>query len=258
MDQLRSENVIVHTVWIGGRLGLMEQLTIKLLQSHGHQVNLWSYDKTEGVPVGTLLRDASEIMPASTIFRYTGSPVTVLPNGGIGSLSHWSDQFQLRLLHKEGGIYLQLDVACLKPLNFRKKYAFAPHYLPRRRWPFLVQDIAAFVMKCPAGTPFTAKCAETLASHINSETIGNLDWECSMREIGMQYRKYFLLPSRYLLDSSSFMDLGCRSDGPFFEATEIPDEVIMIHWSNATQVERKNDPIPGSVYHRLLTRMKLI
>jgi hypothetical protein len=258
MPPLLNENVVVHTVWIGGKLGLMERLTIKLLQSHGHQVLLWAYDEPEGVPEGTVLRDASEIMAASTIFRYTGKPVPLLPNGGIGSLSHWSDQFQLRLLNKEGGIYLQLDVACLKPLNFSKKYAFAPHYLPRGKWPFLIHDIAAFVMKCPVGSPFTAKCASALSSQINAETIGTLEWESSMMEIGVQHRKSFLFPSRYLLNPKSFMDLGCRSDGPFFEATAIPEDLIMIHWSNATQVERKNDPIPGSVYHQLLKRVNLV
>ena len=103
VSPLLTENSIVHTLWIGGQLSLMEQLTIKLLQSHGHQVQLWSYDKPMGVPDGTILRNATEILPASSIFRYTGKPLRLIPNGGIGSLSHWSDQFQLRLLHQEGG-----------------------------------------------------------------------------------------------------------------------------------------------------------
>jgi len=258
VSELLKENSIVHTLWIGGRLSLMEQLTIKLLQSHGHQVHLWSYDKTEGVPDGTCLRDASRILPASSIFRYQGKPLRLIPNGGIGSLSHWSDQFQLRLLHQEGGIYIQLDVACLKPLNFESEYAFASHSLSRRVWPFKKRGIAAFVMKCPAGSSFAENCAAILATRINAQTIKELDWESSMREIGRQHRKYFPASSRHMLNSRLYMDLGGRSKGPFFEAVTIPQEVMMIHWSNATHVERKNDPIPGSVYHQLLEQVKLV
>lgn len=258
LSPLLTENSIVHTLWIGGQLSLMEQLTIKLLQSHGHQVHLWSYDKPKGVPDGTILRNATEILPASSIFRFTGKPLRLIPNGGIGSLSHWSDQFQVRLLHQEGGINVQLDVACLKPLNFENEYAFASLPLSGRIWPFKILGIAPFVMKCPAGSPFAASCAAYLASRINEQTIGHLDWNSSMREIGRQHRKYFPFSSRQILNSRLYMDLGCLSKGPFFEATEIPEEVIMIHWSNATHVGRKSDPIPGSVYHQLLKQMKLV
>lgn len=79
-----------------------------------------------------------------------------------------------------------------------------------------------------------------------------------MREIGRQHRKYFPFSSRQILNSRLYMDLGGLSKGPFFEAIEIPEEVMMIHWSNATHVERKNDPVPGSVYHQLLKHVNLV
>ncbi|CAN5598692.1 hypothetical protein BH10PLA1_BH10PLA1_05790 [soil metagenome] len=124
---LLPENRHVHVVWIGPRLSLMERLTVKLLQFHGHLVNLWGYETIENVPEGTILRNADEILPKKSIFRFTGTPLSIIPNGGIGSMSHWSDQFQIKLLHQEGGLYTQLDVAFLQPLNFTSPYAFIPH-----------------------------------------------------------------------------------------------------------------------------------
>jgi hypothetical protein len=98
-SMLRLDNLAVHAVWIGERLSLMERLTIRLLQDHGHQVHLWAYRDIANVPDGVILRDAAELLPEKSIFRYSGQPVEGIPNGGIGSLAHWSDQFRMRLLY---------------------------------------------------------------------------------------------------------------------------------------------------------------
>lgn len=124
---MKPENVIVHAVWIGDSLSLLEQLTIKLLQKNGHQVHLWCYDRIKNVPKDTVIRDASDILPKNSIFSFQGQPLPYIPNGGIGSLSHWSDQFQMKLLNIEGGIYTQLDVAYLWPLDFTQEYMFVNH-----------------------------------------------------------------------------------------------------------------------------------
>ena len=92
---MREDNRIVHGVWIGDKLSMMERLTIEMLQGHGHEFHLWSYDKVDNVPEGTVLEDASQVMPKESIFQYKGKPLACLANGGIGSLSHWSDQFQM-------------------------------------------------------------------------------------------------------------------------------------------------------------------
>ena len=244
-----KENIIVHTIWIGEELSLLEQLTIKLLQSHGHQVHLWAYDAIKNVPEGTVSRNAEDILPKSSIFKYNGKPLPIIPNGGIGSLSHWSDQFQINLLYKEGGIYLQLDVACLKPLNFELDYAFVSHQQ---------KDVAAFLMKCPSSSNFCKAAGTILKEFVNEKTIVNLDWDSSMRIIGRVLQKAMPDNSKYQIPSTHFWDLGCKKTGPFFANVPIPSDLHLIHWSNATVRELKNNPIKDSVYYNLLKQVQLI
>lgn len=245
-----EENKIVHAFWGNPELTLMECLTIKLLQSYGHTVWLWGYKNINNVPAGTVVKDAREILEEHTVFRYNGKPLDLIPNGGIGSLSHWSDQFQLRLLSLYGGIYIQLDVACLKPLNFTEPYAFVPHQTQN--------DIAAFLMKCPKDSWFARRAYAEVASIVNSHNMPILNWDDSMKAIGRALDKYLPENKKYKLPHTSFLDLGCRQSGPFFDNNPLPEGVYILHWSNATVSNRKNDPIRGSLYHQLLSQVGLI
>lgn len=255
-EALLEENRIVHGLWIGNKLSLLEQLTIKLLQSHGHEFHLWSYDSIEGVPEGTVLEDAEEILPRSSIFAYFGHPNPYIPNGGIGSLSHWSDQFQIALLYKRGGIYIQLDVAVLEPLNFTKPFAFAPLYwngnLER------VEGISAFIMKAPKGHSFLLKTHETLSQSFHKETTSEMYWESSMISIFTSIKDLIHNWENLCIDGKSFLDLGGLSSSPYNEPHIIPEEIKMIHWSNATHNQTKDKPIPNSTYWQLLKQTNLI
>lgn len=248
---MKSENVIVHTVWVGGELSLLEQLTIKLLQYHKHEVHLWTYDGVKNVPEGTIVQNASEIMPRESIFTYQGSPLSCIPNGGIGSLSHWSDQFQLKLLAMKGGIYSQLDVAYLVPLDIQSDYFFINQ---RGR------DLVSFMMKCPKGCSFAIEGYADLKNNINSQTIKYMDWDCSMRAMMRVLQKHFddSKYKNYFMDQKNYMDFGCTHIGPFFSDWEINNDIYCIHWSNATVHEHKNNPIQGSTYHKLLKLVNLI
>jgi hypothetical protein len=248
---MRTENKIVHTVWIGDRLSLLEQLTIVLLQRYGHEVHLWSYQPLQNVPAGTVGRSAAEVLPRDSIFKFEGIPLEGIPNGGIGSLSHWSDQFQMKLLHQEGGIYSQLDVAVLQPLDFETPYVFAPFKKKR-------VGISPMVMKCPKGSTFTKTCYEVLSSEINPQTIRKLQWNCSMcrmldvaKDCGVDREDYFL-------GRTCYWDLGRRTDGPFYDSSAPDPYIKFIHWSNATNCMFKDQPIPGSYYESLLKDVNLI
>jgi len=250
---LSEDNIIVHSLWIGDRLSLLECLTIKLLQSHGHEVHLWSYQEIQNVPEGVILRNAEDILSKDSIFRYAGVPLNIIPKGGIGSLSHWSDRFQMRLLELEGGIYIQLDVAILKPLNFKNEFAFVPH-IP---YPGGRHGVAAFLMKCPKGSKFPSETYKVLASTIDGEKIKSMDWDCSMRVMNQNLSLTMPDCDPYFMESKNFLDLGGIQSGPFFQDVAISPEVFVIHWSNATHHERKDNPIPNSVYHKLLKRVGL-
>lgn len=244
---MRRENLVVNTVWIGNRLSLLERLTIKLLQKHGHEVHLWAYGPIENVPEDVVLQDASRIWSVDNVFEYAGVPFEGIPNRGIGSYAHWSDIFQLALLSKIGGLYSQLDVAYLAPLDFPEEYVFV-QYAP----------FSTFLMKCPKGSLFATTCFDNLSKIVNKEAAGTYDWVTTLWII--RQHAHDLVPDcpRFILDESKYMDVGNRQEGPFFEDVAIPEEVRMIHWSNATHNQRKDSPIPGSVYHRMLVEVGLV
>ncbi len=252
---MNKENVIVHTVWVGDSLGLMEQLTIKLLQLHGHEVHLWCYDKIKNVPDKTILRDAADIMPKSSIFSFQGEYLPYIPNGGIGSLSHWSDQFQCKLLAMEGGIYSQLDVAYLGPINYNPEYLFIDIFNTRK-------SIGTFLMKCPKGSPFAIEAYKELSMKINYLTIPYLHWDCSMNLcMDILINKTNITTKKCpecFLNQRHLLDLGCKKDGPFFGPFEFPNDLVVIHWSNATLNVYKNHPIPNSFYESLLKLVGLV
>jgi len=246
---MRDENRIVHGLWIGDTLSLLERLTIRLLQDHGHEFHLWSYKPLDNPPAGTVWRDAAEVLPEDTLFRFDGIPFNSIPNKGIGSLSHWSDQFQCKLLHQEGGIYSQMDIAALAPLDFESPYMFAPHG---------DSSIAPVIMKTPKGSEFAKACYETLSGAINAETIRSMHWDCSMQLIMDVVRKFDFNREEFLLSEEEYWDLGARKKGPFYDSVSRTDGFRIIHWSNATNREYKDRPIRGSFYAKVLERVGLI
>ena len=149
----------VHFVWIGERLSLLEQLSIKSFQRHGFIANLWSYNLITNVPENTILRNAEEILSKDSLFSFQGTTNLSLTNNGIGSFSHWSDTFQLLLLKKYGEWYSQLDVSCLKRPE-DSEYYFSPHPGSRKL-------MNTFIMKTPPDAPFIDDCLIDLRQKIN-------------------------------------------------------------------------------------------
>jgi hypothetical protein len=113
-------------------------------------------------------------------------------------------------------------------------------------------------MKCPKGSEFAIKAYEKLSQNINASTISNLDWDCSMRIIRDVLYNTIPNADEYFLNKNKFLDLGCRTNGPFFENTILNPEVFILHWSNATVNELKNKPIVDSLYYKLLKRVELV
>ena len=48
----------------------VQTLSIRSFLAHGHQYHLYAYEEVEGVPDGTILCDASQILPRDSIFCY--------------------------------------------------------------------------------------------------------------------------------------------------------------------------------------------
>lgn len=91
-------------LWIGETLPPLAELCIRSFLDHGIAFRLFTYRRYDNVPEGTLLEDASHVLPESAVFRHDN-----------GSLAPFADWFRNTWLERAGGFWTDLDVACLTP-----------------------------------------------------------------------------------------------------------------------------------------------
>ena len=141
---MTDDNKIIQGLWIGTRLSAMEQLCIKSYQANGHEFHLYTYEGVEGVPEGTVLKNAGDIW----LVNLAEYPSVICV----------ADIFRYKLLLALGGWYSDMDMVCLKPFDFIEEYVFAGEYNPN---PPLVRANTN-IMRCPAGASILklllAKC----------------------------------------------------------------------------------------------------
>ena len=130
----------IQSLWIGGELSQMEQLSIASFLAHGHEYHLYSYGEVGGLPKGAVLKKAEEILPKAAIFQYQQHP----------SYSGFSNFFRYRLLLRKGGWWVDTDVVCLKPFVFDAPYVFAAERIPGG------EVAASAVIKAPAASEIMA------------------------------------------------------------------------------------------------------
>jgi hypothetical protein len=106
---------VVQSLWIGPGLSAMERLAIVSFLHHGHEFHLYAYGDVEGVPEGTTLRDAREILPEEKIFYYSD----------FHSVSGFSNWFRYQLLFERGGWWVDADMVCVRPFAFEGSHVFA-------------------------------------------------------------------------------------------------------------------------------------
>lgn len=207
-----DSNLTVNAMWIGNSLSACELLTIKSFLNNGHKFVLWAYDNiSTQLPSGTILRDASEIIPREKVFSYKYSSQF---GHGKGSYAGFSDIFRYKLLYLNGGWWVDMDVTCLKPLDFEDDYVFRSHHsLP----------LVGNVMKCPKDSPLMEKCYNEAVSKVDEN---NRDWH---------------LPIQILVDN--VIEMGLRGHVKTFSNED--------SWNVVRKMLYRNVPVPSnwSVIH---------
>ena len=150
-------NEIIQGLWIGKRLSVMEQLSIRSFLAHGHSYHLYTYDDVGGVPPGTVLRDAREILPAERIFRYAA----------YDTYAGFSNLFRYKLLLDRGGWWADSDTVCLQPFDFDADYVISSENNH-----VSTDMVNVGVMKAPPGSSLFAYAWETC----NAKDPGLLEW----------------------------------------------------------------------------------
>jgi len=237
------ESNITHSVWIGSELSIMERLTLTLLKNSGYTPTLWVQDyNIQGVPTGVDVKlITSDIL---TPIGYNGIPHSSIKGGGVGSLAHWSDYFAFYVMHKFGGMWVQLDVAVLKKIQHNADYWFTS-------WSTGVSPV---LMKTPQGCEYSKVMTDVLRDWLIHD-MSTASWDDAMILIAKIARDMNILQNAYLLDDG-YYDCGGSSVSPYSHNWSVDYQVI--HWSNATNNSSKHQPIPGSVYHRLCVDCGLI
>ena len=104
----------IASLWIGGNLSWLEQLCLKSFADAGHHITLYSYSKISNVPDGVHTADAADIFPGEPMLRHarTGSPAI------------HADMWRLQLLKQTDKIWVDADVYCYRPFDFKSEYVF--------------------------------------------------------------------------------------------------------------------------------------
>jgi hypothetical protein len=258
--QLSENNRIVNGLWIGKSLARLELLTMKSFMSNGHEFQLWVYDELETkLPEGVKVMDANSIVPADKIFRYKYADQF---GHGKGSLAGFSDIFRYKLLHEYGGWWVDMDVTCLKPLNFDAPYVFRPHH---------DMPVVGNVMKCPKGSELMKYCFDRASVEVDEN---NRDWHLPIQILNDGIEKFGL--SEYIINITN-PESWYENRKLILKNVELPEQWYAIHWINEEwrrnginknysgknsvlrQLFLKHDLPPGnlSVTKRLITSYRL-
>lgn len=147
-------------LWIGSRLSPLERLSVASFLANGHPVHLYAYAPIEGVPAGTRLVDAREVLPESAVFTYA-------EGFGKGSPSAFANQFRYQLLFDRGGVWCDADVACLVPLDFLAAMPYAissQRTQPRPGGPPNPVQLNPCLLKAPRGCALLRDCLAECAA----------------------------------------------------------------------------------------------
>jgi glycosyltransferase involved in cell wall biosynthesis len=251
-------NRVVHGLWIGP-LSRLERLTLASFAGKGHEFHLWRYEPTpDPLPRGVMVRDACEILPREKLFRKRLADAQI--GLGAGSYATFSDWFRTKLLYELGGIWVDMDVLCLRPFDFPQEYVFRAHRL----------GAVMNLIKCPPRSRLMGELLDEMSGRV-CEDSGWFDFTRAFIEgIGRQDLQGFV---RDDLMPPDHWD----SVRPFVEGNAEPNPAWFgLHWINelwttlrktggtykgqkiAARVPDKNHPVPGSRLFRLYQQYGLL
>jgi hypothetical protein len=104
---------IVQSLWVGNDLSRMEIKSIQSFLDMGHIFHLYIYEDIGNIPNGVIVKDASIILPKEDVFTMKGLH---LP---------FSDIFRYKLLYEKGNYWVDVDMICMRELDFEDPFVFA-------------------------------------------------------------------------------------------------------------------------------------
>lgn len=214
---------VVHGLWIGEKLNLLQILSLRSFLHFGVRYRLWSYNQHLRVPAGVELCDAREILPESAVFHYPKDGPIDLPQGR-GSFAGFSDIFRYKVLYDHGGWWADLDVTCHKPFGNEAPFYFREHgTLP----------VVGNIMRCPPRSELMRRCFEEASRLV---TPLNDDWHLPIKILCRWIRELDL--ERYIVPNSCNLDV-IGVEAPYISGSKPLDERWrFFHWMNVSSKKR--------------------
>ncbi|HRN93968.1 MAG TPA: glycosyltransferase [Chitinophagales bacterium] len=231
-------------LWIGNKLSLIELLTIQSFLSFGYHFKLWIYEPLQNdLPEKVELCNANEIIPHNQIFYYKNKSQFGI---GKGSVAGFSDIFRYKLLYEHGGWWVDMDITCLKKIDFAASYFFRNHHNLK---------VVGNVMKCPKHSVLMKHCYEEATATIDEH---NTDWhkpiDILVKHIELQQLENFIVKD------CSNTDMWHDTSRFIFTNEMPPQNWQFIHWQNEEWRSRnlsKSVFYPDSFLEKLLVKYGL-
>ncbi len=207
---------IINGLWIGDQLSALELLCIKSFLDHGHIFHLWTYQPISTPDwEGLIQQNANKILPEKYVFRYTHGNKF---GHGKGSLAGFSDIFRYKLLWEKGGWWSDMDICCLKPLDFDAPYVFRSHD---------VLPVVGNLMKCPSNSPLMKYCFERASKEVTTD---NRDWLKPIKILNEGVQKFNL--ASFIAPNISNPDRWEMVDYHRFFYGKKKKSIYIFHWMN--------------------------
>lgn len=143
---------VIQSLWVGPRLSVMEQLSVRSFLHRGHPFHLYTLGHVDDVPTGTVVHSIADVLSRSEMTEY-GFEYRGREEHDGHHASPVFDSFRYKLLHARGGWWTDLDCVCVRPLEFRDD-----HVLGHTREPGGRRRVATALMKAPPGSPLMEFC----------------------------------------------------------------------------------------------------
>jgi len=225
---------VIKSLWIGGSLSPMEQVSIRSFLRRGHEFHLYTYGIVYDVPEGVVVKSAEEVLPLS-LRHYKDFP----------QLALFADFFRYKLLLEKGGWWSDTDAVCVKPFDFEEDYVFSSEVLQKGG-----THINNGTIKAPAGCPILQRCWDSCLA-MNPRSI---PWGASGPALVRAAVGNFKL-ERFVQSPNVFCPVPWWEVRKFVTpgVLEIPEEARTVHlWNSSWGWEQlnKNTFVPGSPYER--------
>jgi hypothetical protein len=214
--EIDPDSQTINALWIGKTLSKLELLTINSFLVLGYRFRLWIYEPLEtALPAGILIGDANEIVPKEKVFSYRNKNTF---GHGKGSYAGFSDIFRYKLLYEKGGWWVDMDVTCLKPLDFDQPYYFRNHHDLK---------VVGNVMRCPKHSELMKRCYEEAIEEVTEH---NTDWHKPINILNENIAKLQL--EKYIRKDVSNEDKWDITSRYIWGEDTLPDTWYFIHWQN--------------------------